>query len=78
MEYTHKCGGTILTGGVGELRHHYCDRCGAFAYGDEPIPSGSDRAANQHAWDAAADCSPEAPQGRTSARRIDARLSPNP
>ena len=52
----HVCGGTILTGGVGEQRHIYCDTCGAFSYDPEAIeanrlPDGIDQAANLAASD---------------------------
>jgi hypothetical protein len=61
----HPCGGTILTGGSGEQAHHYCDRCGAFAYDsylDEgnAFPDGTNKTANQEAYDAGEECSPKA------------------
>ena len=53
-EYHDNCGGTILIGGnVGEDRHQYCDRCGAYAYKiNATLPTGTDEKANQQAWDA--------------------------
>lgn len=56
----HACGGTILSGGVGEQAHHYCDRCRAFAYGEADVPDGTDESANRAAWDAGDDESPAA------------------
>lgn len=56
----HACGGTILVGGSGEDRHHYCDRCRAFAYGDVEVPDGVDEEANREAWDNGDDESPAA------------------
>lgn len=57
---THDCGGTILIGGYGDYR--YCDRCRAFRYqtAGDGLPTGSDRAANQAAWDRADAESPDA------------------
>lgn len=60
------CGGTILTGGSGDLTHRYCDRCGAFDYedyGEAGFPAGKDvqaNRANRAAWDNQDDRSPEA------------------
>jgi len=55
----HECGGTILAGDMGsDQPHSYCDRCGAFAYGDNPVPDGTDQEANQTAYDAGKDSSP--------------------
>lgn len=61
-QMTHECGGTILTGGSGEHRHAFCDRCGAFRYDIDggSFPDGTDRDANQSAWDAGDERSPEA------------------
>lgn len=59
----HGCGGTVHTGGSGDEAHHVCDRCGAFAYDsvyEGALPSGTDKVANQAAWDAGEDQSPEA------------------
>lgn len=56
---SHACGGTILVGGSGEQVHHYCDRCRAFAYGDDEVPAGSDERANREAWDAGEEQSPD-------------------
>lgn len=57
---THECGGTILSGGAGEQEHLYCDRCDAYTYDlDGAVPDGTDRAANQTAWDAGDERSPE-------------------
>lgn len=58
----HICGGTILSGGVGDQSHCYCDRCGAFVYGTDPatVPSGTDRDANRAAYDAGDESSPSA------------------
>ena len=53
---THDCGGTILSG-YGP-NHSYCDRCGAFAVGDDPVPDGTDRDANRRAWDNCEERSP--------------------
>jgi len=49
-------------GGSPAERHHYCDRCGAYAYDDtgEPVPDGIDQAANRAAWDEGDDASPGA------------------
>ena len=57
---THVCGGTLITGGSGETAHTCCDRCGAFAYDsyDGEFPGGTDKAANQQAWDDGDECSP--------------------
>lgn len=58
----HACGGTILySAGNGEP-YHYCDRCGAFAYGDDAsdVPDGTDQAANRAAWDGGDTESPSA------------------
>lgn len=62
MNHTHHvCGGTILQGPMtDDGRQNYCDRCGAFSYGDDPVPSGQDARANQAASDAGRVCSPEA------------------
>lgn len=55
----HTCGGTILKGGAGDQAHLYCDTCGAYALGLEgPVPYGTDKAANQAAWDRGEDSSP--------------------
>lgn len=62
---THDCGGTILIGGVGDDRHTYCHRCGAYRYGDaEALPTGTDPVANRAAWDAGEDVSPDADEVR--------------
>src|SRR5690606_28166573 len=65
----HDCGGTILVAGSGEERHTYCERCGAYRYGQDvaSLPTGTDPVANRAAWDAGADASPDATP--TSARR---------
>jgi hypothetical protein len=59
----HGCGGTILASGdTGEFAHSYCDRCGAYAYDSDArdFPTGTDRHANQVAYDAGEDRSPDA------------------
>lgn len=61
---THSgCGGTLLvSGGSGEQKHEYCDRCGAFRYcdgGDDDFPTGRDEAENRQARDDGKDRSPE-------------------
>ena len=64
----HVCGGTILLGAPGtQNAHRYCDRCGAYTYDiDDRLPGGTDATANQAAWDAGDDSSPEArPERRT-------------
>jgi hypothetical protein len=54
----HKCGGTIITGT--NPKHQCCSKCGAFAYNmRRKLPSGTDRAANQAAYDAGEEQSPE-------------------
>lgn len=57
----HECGGTIIVGGSGEYEHQCCTRCGAYTYdmGGE-VPSGTDAAANQAAYDTGDYCSPDA------------------
>lgn len=51
--YHAGCGGTILMGPNTDDGHqYYCDRCGAFRYGDGPMPTGTDEAANREAYDA--------------------------
>lgn len=62
---THACGGTIAThqspDPAAEPRdYRYCDRCHAFSYEEDYMPSGTDREANRDAWDDGADYSPEA------------------
>ena len=61
-QFTHECGGTILTGGTGAQEHSYCDRCGAFRYTtySGPFPDGIDISRNQAAWDAGKEASPSA------------------
>lgn len=55
---THDCGGTILCSS-GEHAHRYCDRCGAFTHDlDAPLPSGTNKTANQAAFDAGKMTSP--------------------
>lgn len=57
----HACGGTILFSGGGELEHMYCSACGAFNYDpNDTFPTGTDEAANQAAWDAGEERSPDA------------------
>lgn len=59
----HACGGRILASGhaAGDpQRHSYCARCGAFAHGDDPVPSGTDPAVNDQAWNDGEDRSPSA------------------
>jgi ribosomal protein L37E len=58
----HECGGTVLVGGEGEQEHAYCDRCGAFRYTEDSsaFPTGTDKAANNAAWDAGKTRSPDA------------------
>lgn len=53
-QYHANCGGTVLSGGSGEQRHHYCDRCGAFTHDLlADLPAGTtDKDKNQAAWDA--------------------------
>ena len=64
MASEHECGGTISHGGGGTSEEHvYCTRCKAFRYGPgatTTVPSGTDEAANQAAWDDGEDESPEA------------------
>lgn len=57
----HDCGGTILTGGHGDLRHAHCDRCAAYRYDDAavPFPRGTDETVNRAAWDDGRLSSPE-------------------
>lgn len=60
---THTCGGTILHGGAGLDAHSYCDRCGAFVYDsatDPTMPTGTDKAANEAAYNDGDERSPEA------------------
>jgi hypothetical protein len=58
----HGCGGTILTGpDTDDGQQYYCDRCGAFRYGYDPMPTGTDAAANREASDAGDLSSPDAP-----------------
>lgn len=54
----HECGGTILYTAGNDDPMHYCDRCGAFAYGGRQIPSGSNEDANREAFDAGDEASP--------------------
>jgi hypothetical protein len=62
MTETHDgCGGTILTGGSGDERHRYCDRCRAFTHDLACVgfPTGRDPVANGWAWDDGELSSPE-------------------
>ena len=58
------CGGTILHGRGGpdgREPYLYCDRCGAFTYHvAEGFPTGTDKGANDDAWDGADLRSPDA------------------
>lgn len=53
----HDCGGTLLAGNLDGEDYRYCD---AYGYGDEPVPAGTDHAANVAAWDAGKSRSPDA------------------
>lgn len=65
-QFTHECGGTILTVGSGDQEHSYCDRCGAFRYTtySGPFPTGTDKDANDRAWNDGDECSPPGIFGR--------------
>lgn len=57
----HECGGTILTSTHADQQYWYCDQCHAFTYDpDSSVPAGTNPEANQAAWDAGDDESPEA------------------
>lgn len=59
---SHDCGGTILWSSSNGESYYYCDTCGAFRYeseGEEGLPSGTDSAANQAAFDGGKTESPE-------------------
>lgn len=56
----HACGGTILTSSGNGEEYSYCDRCGAFAYGDVEVPDGTDKQANRSAFDGGDTESPSA------------------
>lgn len=61
--WKHKdCGGTVLSGASGTPQAHtYCDRCGAYTHVDcDPLPTGTDKAANKEAWDRGDESSPDA------------------
>lgn len=65
MATIHACGGIILSGNLGTSEaHDYCAQCGAYAYHDDggamPVPNGTDRAANDRAWNAGEARSPDA------------------
>jgi hypothetical protein len=53
----HACGGTIersdpIDGTPDGATITYCARCAAYAWGDDPVPSGMDETANLAAWNA--------------------------
>lgn len=59
----HECGGAVVYSGTGSgTPHLYCEYCGAFTYDIEAtaLPSGTDRVANDAAWDAGDERSPDA------------------
>ncbi len=62
----HECGGVILWGTVGMEQYHYCGSCGAFHFlgMSGPFPTGTDKAANERAWNMAEARSPYAPVER--------------
>lgn len=53
---THNCGGSLISA----LDHVFCNRCSAFTYNGADVPDGTDRFANQAAYDAGEDESPAA------------------
>jgi hypothetical protein len=71
-QFTHECGGSILTVGSGGDEHSFCNRCGAYRYTtcSGPFPNGINKARNQEAWDNGKDCSPMSP---TVMAALDAR-----
>ena len=72
----HDCGGTILIARCQATyeSYYYCDRCGAYRWGDEPVlPSGTDAQANGEAWDAGDLESPDEVPELTAEQFADAR-----
>ena len=56
---THDCGGSVLHSDSNGSRYSYCDNCNAFSHTSGPMPTGTDRIANEAAWNDGADASPK-------------------